>query len=349
MREALYARAAALIDGLADGSRDDAARDALLADLATYQAARVPAYGRLLASGRDRALPTDVFRFARVASFPEAEDARVFRTSGTTQGLRGAHPLRDLSLYDRAARAAARYALFPDVDRLRLVILAPHPDRAPDSSLSYMLGRFEAWFGRDVRWVWGDGLDAGALAAALADAEARGEPVALLGTSFAFVHAEDALGARRFRLPSGSRLMQTGGFKGRSREVAPDALRAALRLRYGLDEPRVIAEYGMTELSSQMYERALRDAVDGRAPRPGYWVPGWVRARPVDPDTLAPTDGVGVLRLDDCANLDSVSAIQTSDLAALDGHALILHGRAAGATPRGCSLAIEEALASEGG
>src|SRR5690606_74005 len=97
-----------------------------------------------------------------------------------------------------------------------------------------------------------------------------------------------------------------------------------------------------TELSSQMYEDTI---LGGDAPR-RYWVPGWVRARAVDPDTLAPLpDGaLGVLRIDDLANLDSVAAIQTADLGVVEGDRLTLIGRAPGATPRGCSLAIEEAL-----
>ncbi|HJL19690.1 MAG TPA: acyl-protein synthetase [Sandaracinaceae bacterium LLY-WYZ-13_1] len=346
-REELRERVLALIDRLADGRRDDAARDRLLADLAHFQRTRVEVV-RKLGGG---AVPTDVFRHARVAGHPPDRDVRVFLTSGTTHGARGRHCLRDLSLYDRAARAAARYALFPDVERVRLVLLAPHPAEAPRSSLSYMLGRFEDWFGREASWVWVDGrLDATALTRALREAEAAGLPVALLGTSFAFVHAEDALGDARFALPAGSRLMQTGGFKGRSREVAADALRAALAARYGLDEAWIVAEYGMTELSSQMYENTLRAAVAGAPPPPRrLWVPGWVRATVVDPETLRPRrDGeVGILRIDDPANLDTACALQTSDLAIAHGAAIELLGRAPGATPRGCSLAVEEALADE--
>lgn len=345
MREALKAKVAALIDRLADGSRDDAARDALLEEIAGYQASRVAPYRRLRAHGAGRALPTDVFRFARVASFEPRDEIRSFLTSGTTQGARGAHPFRDLSLYDRAARAAARHALFFDVDEpIRLVVLAPHPDEAPESSLSYMLGRFERWFGGPTTWAWRNGPDLAALEAALREAERAAERVAVLGTSFALVHAEDGLGATRFALPDGSRLMQTGGFKGRSREVAPAALREALAARYGLPTSRVVSEYGMTELSSQLYEPALRDAAEGRPPRRRYWVPGWVRARVVDPDSLEDTEGVGVLRIDDCANLDSVAAIQTSDLALIHSDGVELIGRVPGATPRGCSLAVEEAL-----
>ncbi|MCC6873143.1 MAG: acyl-protein synthetase [Sandaracinaceae bacterium] len=340
MREALRARILALIARLSDGSRDDLERDALLADLAAYQREHVEPYARLMARRPKAALPADVFRYARVASFDPQLDVRVFRTSGTTSGARGEHAFRDLSIYDAAALAAARHALFPDAPQMRLVMLAPHPDEVPDSSLSYMLGRFESWFASRCDWVWrGGALDAGRLAIVLAESQSSGEPVALLGTSFALVHAEERL-QETFRLPIGSRIMQTGGFKGRSRELEPEALRAALGARYGVPGERIVAEYGMTELSSQMYETL--DASSRRL----YWVPGWVRARAVDPETLEPRpDGeLGVLRIDDAANLDSVSAIQTSDLARIHGGRIELVGRAPGAQLRGCSLAVEEAL-----
>lgn len=346
MSAALREAVLSLIDRLADGSRDDEARDRLLEEIANHQRERVEPYRRLWAArGAFPAVPTDVFRHVRVAAHPPEEDRRVFLTSGTTSGARGRHALRDLSLYDRAARAAARYALFPDRARTRLVVLAPPPDEAPESSLSYMLGRFEEWFGEGTRWAWsGGGLDLEALDAALREAD--GDPVALLGTSFAFVHAEDALGARTFALAPGSRVMQTGGFKGRSREVAPEALRAAIAARYGVPEAHVVAEYGMTELSSQMYELTLRAALRGEVASRALWVPGWVRVTAVDPGTLAPLSPgeVGVLRVDDLANLDTVCAIQTSDLAIVREDGVELLGRAPGATPRGCSLAVEEAL-----
>ncbi|MFK7986558.1 MAG: acyl-protein synthetase [Sandaracinaceae bacterium] len=340
MREALHARICALVDRFSGGQRDDDARDRLLNEVLAWQRTRIPVLQRL---GSDRAVPTDVFRHTRVAGHAPSEDVRRFLTSGTTHGTRGTHALCDLSLYDRAARSAAAHALFRGLMRPRLVMLAPRPDDRPESSLSYMLGRFERWFGGDTRWVMpGDRVDIDALKTALEGVDA---PVVVLGTSFAFVHAEDALGDARFTLPSGSRLMQTGGFKGRSREVAPDALRAALAARYRVPESHVIAEYGMTELSSQMYEDTL---LGGEGPR-RLWVPGWVRTTVVDPERLRPLDDgeVGLLRIDDLANLDSVAAIQTSDLAIQHGDRIELLGRAPGAVPRGCSLAIEEALATE--
>lgn len=356
-RAALHARVAALIDRLADGARDDEARDALLRDVLRFQRAHVPAYGRVVERlGRDDgdplrwpALPTDVFRAARVASHPPEQDLRVFRTSGTTSTARGSHALRDLSLYDRAARAAARYALFPDVARMRLVILAQPGGELADSSLGYMLDRFGAWFGagESVHVLRGGQLDAALLERTLAAAERGGAPVALLGTSFAFVHAEDALGARRFHLPAGSRIMQTGGFKGRTREVAPAQMLAMLALRYGVAEPFVVQEYGMTELSSQLYETTLRDAALRKPAGPRRLLPpGWMRVTLVDPETLASvSEGAeGLVRIDDLANVDTACAIQTSDRARSVADGFSVLGRIAGATPRGCSIAADAAL-----
>src|SRR5690606_22282265 len=97
----------------------------------------------------------------------------------------------------------------------------------------------------------------------------------------------------------------------------------------------VVAEYGMTELCSQMYETTLREP--GCARR--LWLPGWVRAIPVHPESLEPVapGEVGILRIDDVANVDTVSAVQTSDLARVLEDGIELLGRAPGAIPRGCS------------
>ena len=355
-RDALAGRVRALLQRLADGTRDDAARDALIADVLRYQRRALPAFARVverLGGGDDPlcwpALPTDVFRFTRVAVHDASEDVRVFRTSGTTAQARGAHHLRDLSLYDCAARTAARHMLFPDVARMPLVMLAPSAHELPDSSLSYMLDRFGEWFGAGPSvWAIAAGqIDLARLTHVLERAERDAQPLALLGTSFAFVHAEQALGSRRFALPPGSRIMQTGGFKGRSRELSPAQMLELLAARYGVEVCCIVQEYGMTELSSQLYESTLRDAL--RAGRPDarhFWVPGWVRASVVDPATLAPVpDGhEGLLRIDDPCNLDTACAVQTSDRArAVDGGLLVL-GRAADAVPRGCSLAIDAVL-----
>ena len=126
----------------------------------------------------------------------------------------------------------------------------------------------------------------------------------VLATSFALVHLLDAVGEATFVLPPGSRVMQTGGFKGKSREVAADELRAELARIFAIDERSIVAEYGMTELSSQFYERTLFDP----ASRHGtYAEPPWARVVPVDPESLVPVpEGeVGIAKIVDLMNVDS--------------------------------------------
>src|SRR5207244_9690567 len=100
-------------------------------------------------------------------------------------------------------------------------------------------------------------LDVSALDERVAFASVQREPMLVLGTSFAFVHLVDAVGRSTFALQHGSRVMQTGGYKGKTREVPPEVLRADLARVFAIDPRSVVAEYGMTELSSQFYERTL--------------------------------------------------------------------------------------------
>ncbi len=361
-RSRLHARIRAFLHKCEDGSEHPAERDALLLELAQYQMQHVAPYARFATqrlAGKPLehadavpALPTDGFRFARISSRDGHEDLRRFQSSGTTQDTRSLHPLADLSLYDLGAKIAAKHALFPDVERMELLILAPRENELPESSLSYMLARFVEWFGGPhTHYIWpidGDSLDN--LERTLRAAEQAGTPVALLGTSFAFVHVMDQLGARRYTLPAKSRIMQTGGFKGRSREIAPDEMRALLGEAFGIPEPFIVAEYGMTELSSQLYETTLRDAVLGQSVRPRrLWAPGFVRVNLVEPESLrfVQGEGEGLVRIDDLANLDSVSAIQTADVGVRDARGLYLRGRATGAVARGCSITADELLSSK--
>jgi hypothetical protein len=369
--DALHARVQAFLRAaIIDPERTPEPFDALAVALARYQAAQIPAISRLArARGIDLAsavraadvpaVPCDVFRLTRVAAHPAADDVAVFRTSGTSQGreARGEHALRTTATYELGARLWAERLLWPDTTRLRVIVLASPIAEQPDSSLGFMLDRFAAILGGGSFHLRDGALDAAGVAASAASAREAGEPALVLATSFALVHlldARDGLGLD-LRLPHGSRVMQTGGFKGRSREVAPDELRAAVREAFSVPEARVIGEYGMTELSSQLYETTLAAAL-GKWPadeaRHGvYAAPPWVRVTAVDPVTLAPLpDGeVGIARLIDLANVDSAVAIQTADrVRVLHGsrgnHSIELLGRAPGAPPRGCSIAVDDML-----
>jgi len=176
-------------------------------------------------------------------------------------------------------------------------------------------------------------------------------PVVVMGTSFAFVHVTDELGDERLKLAPGSRAMHTGGYKGRSREVEPAELRSKIAQIFGIPTAAVVGEYGMTELSSQLYEGTLRASCKEVAPSAEHGVfvaPPWLRVVSTDPETLLslPDGEIGILRFEDLANVDSALIVQTADRGRCTDRGVELLGRAPGAPPRGCSLAVEELLSA---
>lgn len=354
--DALHARVRAFIAGESTDRFE-----ALALEIAAFQRARVEPVGRLakarLGAAPARsleeipALPTDVFRLRRVAAHPPSLDVRVFETSGTTQGAetKGRHPMRTLVTYEAAAMAHAARFLFPDVRLARALVLAPSSRDAPSSSLSFMIDLFVERLGLEARATVGatGAIDFEAVTAqARACAEAPA-PALVMGTAFAFVHAIDRLASAPVRLPAGSVAMLTGGFKGRSREVPEGELREGIARWLGLDPERIVGEYGMTELSSQLYEPRIGAPAGFRAST--YRAPSWVRVAAADPITLAPLPSgqEGIARIVDLANIDSSIAIQTQDRVVVDASGdVLLLGRLPGAIARGCSLAIEDVLGS---
>jgi hypothetical protein len=362
--EALHQRVRALVRAFERGEAMPEAFDSLAVDLAAFQAAHVPGYARLCAArGVDArtlaraseapAVPAEAFKLGRVFAFHAREARATFRTSGTTIGARGVHALRDTRSYDAAALAFGRAMLARDLgaagDRTPVLVIGPSDVEAPDSSLAHMCALFARALaapdvGRRAFFVHGGELELEALRARVASLP-RGAPAIVLTTSFGLVHLLDAAGRETLALPPRSRVMQTGGFKGRSREVSAAALRSAAARLFAVEERAVVAEYGMTELSSQFWEATL---VDEDAPHGVYVEPPWARVVPVDPETLAPVakGAIGIARIEDLANVDSAFAVLTHDRVRRVGHGFELLGRAAGAPPRGCSIALDEMLSA---
>jgi len=348
-----------------DNPLDDAAFDRLARDIFAWQFGRNDPFAAYCT--RRGRTPDSVMHWSEIPAVPTAafrevaliagrrEDAEaVFRTSGTTKGgeRRGEHYIADIAVYDNALLAAFAAMLLPDGVRPMMISLVPPPRDLPDSSLGHMIATVMAGLGSpDSRTCASvaHGMDTAALDDALRQARQSGEPACLLGTSFSFVHWLDALaaGGRTCRLPDGSRLMDTGGFKGRSREVDADAMRAAYLERFAIAPDFAINEYGMTELCSQFYDTTLRERVLGG--RPGLrrkQAPPWVRTRVVDPATLEPLPHgrQGLLQHFDLANAGSVIAVQTEDIGVIVDGGFRVIGRAHGATPRGCSIAMDDLL-----
>jgi hypothetical protein len=300
-------------------------------------------------------LPTRAFKAAALVSGKVEVAERVFRTSGTTGGreLRGSHHVRDLHLYrENLLPNFAAHLLENARETLPILCLLPSAETAPDSSLSFMMAEAIRSFGTDSSgfFVGSEGsIESRSFLEALEGVAGVGAPVLVAGTAFSFVAwTKEALEKGwRFTLPAGSRIMETGGYKGRSTVLSRDDLYGALTEALGVPEGRIVNEYGMTELLSQFYEPGLSAGFGGLSDR-FLSPPPWVRTSVLDPMTLEPrTQGeVGVLAHFDLANLGSVAAILTEDLGLRVPGGFRLVGRAPGSEPRGCSLAMEDFLAS---
>jgi hypothetical protein len=362
--EALHARVRRFASGESDESFDE-----LGLALARFQAAHNPRFAALVKSRGARlealhtvpAVPSEAFRLTRVAVHPPELDRARFLTSGTTTSgqANGEHPFRTTSTYETVALLWGARALVGAERQPRVVVsLAPTPAEPARSSLGFMMELFHnRWDGRSLdggpydprspeRWLVGrSGVDVPALERAAATARDRGEPLLVLSTAFALVSLLDELAGRRIEAPERTAVMITGGFKGRSREVDRTTLRSSVARAFSVPETHVVAEYGMTELSSQLYEGTL-PWVELRGESDVLLEPPWLRVVPVDPITLDPVapGEVGIARIVDLANVDSAVAVQTEDLVRRKGAGVELLGRRPGARARGCSLALEALL-----
>ena len=289
------------------------------------------------------AVPIDAFKELSLRSQRPSPADRVFMTSGTTRSeVKGRHHHPTLAVYDSSMTRNFARRFMRGSERLPMAILFPTEQVMPNSSLAHYLALAASGFGTpDSRYYVGpEGLDTAGLCEALAQAERSGTPFAVLGASFSVVHLMDALReqGRSFRLPAGSRVLDTGGYKGQSRELPLDAFYEELSAALGIPRSQCINMYGMTELSTQFYD-------DGNAQVPSVKSgPHWIRSRIVDPlsGRELPAGERGILAHCDLANFNSVTTILTEDVGvAVDGGFLLL-GRAEGAQAKGCSLAVEE-------
>jgi hypothetical protein len=256
-----------------------------------------------------------------------------------------------LAASDVPARRAGRspYVESGPADFTHFLALSPSPALAPHSSLAHMFATVQREFGHgpaqffgglDATGAWT--LDTEAVAVRLRAACASDQPVILLGTAFSFVHLLDALAERdeSFALPAGSRVMETGGYKGRSRELPKAELHRLINTLLGVPTGDIVCEYGMSELSSQAYASCGSPISTFQFPLFNFHFPPWCRTVVISPETGAevPDGSPGLLRVLDLANVWSVMVIQTEDLAIRRGDGFELLGRATTAEPRGCSL-----------
>ena len=293
--------------------------------------------------------PVFTAAFKRYELFGGGVPVAEFRTSGTGGSGYG-KALFSTDGLDVMAAAVERNAermLFPDDAATRILVLAPPPDAAPHLIMAWGMARLVANFGAHGSGfcIGRDGLNVQEVMHSL---ERSTVPVTLIGASFGFVHLMDAMDDAGWRvaLPPGSRIMDAGGFKGRSRTVEREDLMASFTRVLGVPATHHVNVLGMTELASQFYDNTFATPAG-----PRFKVnPPWTATAAMDPHTLRPLPNgeLGVLRHLDLANLDRPFVVQTDDVGRVVNGGFEVLGRTVNENDRGCSISVDSLLRGDG-
>ena len=285
------------------------------------------------------AIPTTAFRDMAITSIPENNRTSYFESSGTTATQPSVHWHHEvsMSLYETSLiRPFQHHVLNNHLWSGQTLALTPPPAEAPHSSLAHMAGQVlgdgTIYGGQCQKDGWS--IDSEICESACAKAIHDNTPLLLFGPAFSFLHWLDSRESF-YKLPNESRIMETGGYKGRSRELPKNEFHGLLSERLGVPESHIVCEYGMCELSSQAYDRKA-----GTNKERTFHFPAWARPIIINTETGAPCEAAetGLLRIIDLANVYSSIAIQTQDLARSIEDGFELLGRAQTAELRGCSL-----------
>jgi hypothetical protein len=295
-------------------------------------------------------IPIQGFKELTLSCEPAEMTEAVFMTSGTTNpDKKGKNYHPSLEVWDASMIPPFKQFVIPDKDKMTMYVISPAADLNRNSSLSRYLSLAVERFGteRSRFFFHEEGLDMPELAKALHQSQFEGEAVLLLGATFAYVHFLDYCAEQNLslQLPEGSRIFDTGGFKGQSREVEIEELYSRFNSRFGIHRDRCVNMYGMTELSSQFYDQTIKSSLNGEA---DYSKTGsaWLKTRVLNPDTLEPAaqEEEGVLAHYDLANWNSSFAVLTEDLGRCTETGFLLLGRLRGSEARGCSIAVDQLL-----
>ncbi|MEZ4959896.1 MAG: acyl transferase [Saprospiraceae bacterium] len=267
-------------------------------------------------------LPIQFFKNYTVKT-GEWQAETIFTSSGTTGAITSSHPVHQLDFYKQNTVKGFQSFYGNPAGYCVLALLPSYLERS-GSSLVCMAGHFISLSKHPQSGFFLDNLEA--LAEVLQAMKAAGAPVLLLGVSFALLDL-----AERFDLQlENAIVMETGGMKGKRRELTREELHMALKTAFHLTA--IHSEYGMTELFSQAYSKGN-----------GQFYPAptlKVFAREVtDPLAQQGFGKTGVLNMMDLANFDTCSFIATDDLGRVfpDGSFEVL-GRLDNSDIRGCNL-----------
>lgn len=270
-------------------------------------------------------LPIEVFK-SHIVKCGDIQTQKVFTSSGTTGQLPSKHFITDLSVYDKSLIRGFERVYGPVSDYCILALLPSYLER-DNSSLVYMVRKL-----MEISAHKNNGFylyDHSKLAATIKKLIQLNQKTLLIGVSFALLDFSEEY---QFQLNDKVIVMETGGMKGRRKEMVREELHQMLCSRFGIEY--IHSEYGMTELLSQAYSKG-----EGK-----FLTPPWMKVlirEMNDPFSYAPIGKTGAINIIDLANIHSCSFIATQDIGRLnaDGTFEVL-GRFDHSEIRGCNLMI---------
>ena len=270
-------------------------------------------------------LPISFFKTKKVVANTNAVQ-KIFESSGTTGSTTSKHYLTDLEVYKKSFLQGFE-RLYGSPEQYKIVAVLPSYVERSNSSLIYMI---EGFLKQHPDPESGFYLNAEAkLKKILETQQVLNQKILLIGVSFALL---DLIEDRQYNLGTNAIVMETGGMKGRRKELIREELHQLLRKGFGVFN--IHSEYGMTELLSQAYATA-----DGKFVAPP-WMHVLIRSTE-DALQLLPYQKNGGINIIDLANYNSCSFIATQDLGiAFEDGRFEVKGRFDDSDIRGCNLMI---------
>ena len=269
-------------------------------------------------------LPIQFFKSHAVLSSTQAVK-ETFTSSGTTGSSVSKHMVTDVSWYKKSYTKGFEYFYGPIEDFTVLGLLPNYLER-DGSSLIYMVDDFIKKSNNPASGFYLNNLTE--LSKTLIELDKKGEKVLLIGVAFALL---DLIESQQFKLQN-TIIMETGGMKGRRKEIIRNELHEILCAGFGVS--KIYSEYGMTELLSQGYSSG--DGV--------FDCPPWMKILARDTEdalTMVGANKTGGLNVIDLANYNSCSFIATQDLGKVDNNGRFeVLGRFDHSDIRGCNLMV---------
>ena len=269
-------------------------------------------------------LPIEFFKTHKVVSIKK-DIQQTFTSSGTTGSVVSQHHVADLDIYKKSFQKGFAY-FYGNIEDYAVLALLPSYLEREGSSLVYMVEDMIQESKQPKSGFYLNNLDA--LKKTLFELETSGQKTLLIGVSYALL---DLVEFHQFELKH-TIIMETGGMKGRRKELIKSELHRILKKGFGVD--KIHSEYGMTELLSQAYSKG-----DGL-----FSTPPWMKVLVRDPEdalTILEEKKSGGINIIDLANINSCAFIATQDLGKVNSNGRFeVLGRFDHSDIRGCNLMV---------